>query len=184
MIFHADTKRRCVSSVVAQHAASQLGAGFSIRKLLTPGSILITCALIAPPVLGDCKCRRPEKGDGTRWGGNQAVVVVPEKHFREIAGTVETFQNEPMEGALVEVFDKPDYLVSDKLWAGRPEQKRLKSCVTSADGKFCFSGLPSGTYEVRISKDQGWNVTHAYVVLDRKAVEKIETLRIMMHIGT
>ena len=145
---------------------------------------MITCALIAPPVLGDCKCRRPEKGDETRWGGNEAVVVVPEKHFREIAGTVEAFQNEPMEGALVEVFVKPDYLVSDKPWAGRPEQKRLKSCVTSADGKFCFSGLPRGPYEVRISKDQGWNVTHAYVVLDRKAAEKIETLRIVMHIGT
>ena len=89
-----------------------------------------------------------------------------------------------MDGALVEVFDKPDYLVSDKPWAEKPEQKLLRNCVTSADGKFCFRGLPAGTYELRISKDQGWNVTHVYVVVDRKAAEKIEQLHITMHIGT
>lgn len=152
-------------------------------RIASPGTVLLFCALLVPSVLGDCKCRQPVKGDKTRWGGNQAVVIVPEHHFRDIRGTVETFQDEKMDGALVEIFDKPDYLVNNKPWAARPEQKRLKSCVTATDGKFCFRSLPSGTYELRVSRDQGWNVTHVYVVVDRNAAEKIEPLHITMHIG-
>ena len=155
----------------------------AIWKLVMLGSVLILCALAAPAVQGDCKCRRPEKGDATRWGGNEAVVLQPEGHFQELKGIVEAFENEPMGDALAEVFDKPDYLISDTPWANRPEQKRIRACVTSTDGKFCFKDLPDGAYELRISHDQGWNVTHVYVVLDHKGGKKKE-VHIRMHIGT
>jgi len=151
-------------------------------RLLSCSFALIVCAATVPTMHGDCKCHKPEKDDKTRWGGNQAIVIVPEHRFREIEGTVE-FQGQKIEGALVEIFDKPDYLVNHKPWADRPEQKRLRNCVTGADGKFCFWGLPSGPYEVRVSKDQGWDVTHAYVVVDNKATEKTDPLQVTMFIG-
>jgi hypothetical protein len=151
--------------------------------LLACSLALTLCAAASPAMRGDCKCHKLEKDDKTRWGGNEAIVIAPEHHFREIKGTVETFQNQKMEDALVEVFDKPDYLVTNKPWAEKPEQNRLRSCVTSRDGKFCFRALPSGIYEVRVSKDQGWNVTHIYVVVDGKAAGKTEQLHVMMDIG-
>ena len=156
---------------------------WAATRICRAGAAFLLLTAVTPQVFADCKCHRPEKGDKTRWGGNESVVIVPEHHFRELSGTVETFQDEKMEGALVEIFDKPDYLVNNKPWADKPKQILLKNCVTAADGKFCFRGLPSGTYELRVSKDQGWNVTHVYIVVDRKAAEKLEPLHITMHIG-
>jgi hypothetical protein len=158
-----------------------------VRTFRAPASVLsVLCLLLAlAPVSSratQCKCHKPEKGDTTRWGGNQAVVVVPDKPFRKIEGIVELGE-EALEGALVEVFDKPDYLVNNRPWANKPEQKLLKSCVTSLDGKFCFQGLAAGKYEIRISKAQGINVTHVYAVVDYKAMQKDEPLHITMSLG-
>jgi uncharacterized protein YutD len=102
---------------------------------------MILCALIPIAAQGDCKCRRPEKGDETRWGGNEAVVLVPEEHFREVSGIVEAFQDEVMKGALAEVFDKPDYLVSNKPWNERPNRiafgRVLRQQMESFASKIC-----------------------------------------------
>lgn len=143
---------------------------------------LILVRINVSSMQGDCKCRRPERDDKTRSGGNEAVVVVPKEHFREVKGIV-TIVDEKVEGALVEVFGQPEYLVGDKPWNERPAQKRLRACVTSADGKFCFKELPPGVYELRISRDQGWDVTHVYVVVNRKAGSK-KPLEVTMHLGT
>jgi hypothetical protein len=153
-------------------------------KLRLASSVIVLCALIAPAVPGDCKCGKPEKEDKTRWGGNQSVVLVPEGHYRQISGIVEeAFANQKVKDALAEVFDKPEYLVGDKPWNERPQQNRLRACVTSSGGKFCFKDLPTGTYELRISRDSGWDVTHVYVVVDRgKGTNKM--LHIRMQIGT
>ena len=129
----------------------------------------------------DGKCHRPEGDDTTRWGGNQAIVLTPAEHFREVRGIVELFAKELVENELIEVFDKPEYLVSDKPWGEKPQQNRLRACATCADGKFCFKKLPDGVYEVRVSQDQGWNVTHSAV--DGKAGTN-EPLHMGMRLGT
>jgi hypothetical protein len=108
---------------------------------------------------------------------------VPEEHFREPKGVVEVLDKQTVHDSLAEVFDKPDYLVSSKSWNEHPEQNRLSVCVTSADGKFSFRDLPSGTYELRISRDQGWDVTHVCLVIDRQAGTG-KPLRVRMQIGT
>jgi len=146
-------------------------------------SLAALCSLIAPVVQGDCKCRQSAKDDKTRWGGNEAVTQVPEEHFRELKGVVSVFGDQPVENALAEVFDKPEYLLGNEPWDQRPTQNRLRECVTSPDGKFCFKDLPSGTYELRISRDPGWDVTHVYVVVDRKAGAR-KPIQVEMHIGT
>jgi len=151
-------------------------------KLRLATSAALFCVLV-PRAGGDCHCHKPEKNDTTRWGGNQSIVIVPQQHFREVSGVVQLIDNDLAENALAEIFDKPEYLVSDKPWSQKPEQKRLRACVTSRDGKFCFRNLPDGAYELRVSFIQGVNVTHVYVVIDRKAAPT-EPLRITLSLGT
>jgi hypothetical protein len=58
-------------------------------------------------------------------------------------------------------------------------------CVVGPDGKFCFRALPPGKYELRLSKDGGWQNTHVYVIvapLKQKAVKG--DLEISMQLGT
>ena len=50
--------------------------------------------------VSDCKCARPAPGETTHWGGNEMIVVVEEKSYKR-------------EGALVEVFTHPEYLLTD-----------------------------------------------------------------------
>jgi hypothetical protein len=138
-----------------------------------------------PSILGDCKCRHPEEGETTHWGGNQVVVLVEEKTHRKMEGIIEISDGRPLEHALVEIFDHPEYLLDQSSSPKRdhPEQKRLAVCRTAADGKFCLRDLPSGKYELRSSIDSGWNVTHVYVVLDKKAGQD-KALRVLMELGT
>ena len=86
----------------------------------------------------DCKCRKAQRDGTTRWGGNQAIVLTPDERFREVRAIVEVFEKELVENALGEVFDKPEYLVGDKPWNKKPQQNRVRACVTSAHGRFCF----------------------------------------------
>ena len=82
-----------------------------------------------------------------------------------------------LEDALVEVFDKPEYLLCEweefnpnKCTTKPPhEQRRVAACTTGKDGRFCFSAIHAGTYELRVSKDGQWNVVHAHVTVDPNA---------------
>ena len=149
------------------------------------GTLLILFMAVTPSLSGDCKCHRPDKGETTHWGGNQVVVFVEEKSYRELQGKVEMFDGRPVENALVEVFDHPDYLLdrSASNFKEPPEQKRLGVCRTASDGKFCFRGLRSGKYELRSSFGSGWNVTHVHVALDRKAGQH-KGIQVEMSLGT
>jgi protocatechuate 3,4-dioxygenase beta subunit len=110
-------------------------------------------------------------------------VVVEAKAYRRLQGRVVRL-GEPVEDALVEIFDKPEYLLSPGSDSqDRPKQERLAACRTSADGKFCFRDLPSGTYELRSSFGSGWDVTHLHVMLDKKSGQN-KPLEVSMHLGT
>jgi hypothetical protein len=173
------------SVVGAQHAAPLLGRISSIQGLLVSAAALFACLLVAASVLGDCKCGPPDKGETTRWGGNEMVVVKEENSFRKLEGRVQMSGDRPLENALVEIFDHPDYLLdtSHSRSEGPPEQKRLAACRTAKDGKFCFRNLPPGKYELRSSMGSGWNVTHVYVVLDGQS-KRNGKLKVLMLLGT
>jgi hypothetical protein len=153
-----------------------------IRVFLAMAMPLFACALIAPSVLGDCKCHRAADNETTHFGGNEAVVFVAEESHRRLAGTVHAPDGTKLGNALVEVFDHPEYLLGDKPLETRPEQKRLAACRTAPDGKFCFPNLPSGKYELRSSVGSGWDVTHVYVVVDKKGQTK--NIQVRMSLGT
>jgi len=95
------------------------------------------------------------------------------------------YDGRPLEHALVEVFDHPEYLLdqSSSFKRDHPEQKRVAACRTGADGKFCLRNLPPGKYELRSSLSSGWDVTHVYVVLDKKAGQG-KALHVRMELGT
>jgi len=148
-------------------------------------AILVFSALVAPTLLGDCRCHRAAKDATTKWGGNEVIVIKEEKNYRHLQGTIHMYDDRPVEDALVEVFDHPEYLLDESSAFKReqPEQKRLAACRTSAGGKFCFRNLPPGKYELRSSVDSRWNVTPVYVIVDEKAGQK-KNLRVLMSVGT
>lgn len=113
-----------------------------------------------------------------------AVVQVHKGSFPKLEGIVQITDAMPLENALVEVFDHPEYwLESGDASAREPKQHRLSACVTPKDGRFCFPNLPDGKYELRSSLDTGMDVTHVIVVVKRKA-GRTKTLEVEMHLGT
>lgn len=175
--------RQHESLVRAQQAAPHPGTTPRPRTYLRFGVSLFVLALAAPSVLGDCKCHRHEIGDTTRDGANMFVINVEKEAYRTLEGTVvREYAGQFIEDALVEVFDHPEYLLSDNPSADHPEQKRVAACHTSADGKFCFLRLPPGKYELRSSLNSGWNITHIYVVVDKKG--KTRKIEVRMSLGT
>jgi len=97
------------------------------RPLLNLIGILTFGFILVPTVLGDCQCQAPEKGDGTRWGGNEMIVVVEERSFRQLRGEIRAPDNRPLEDALVEVFDGAEYLLAP---VKRSQQKQTEELVS------------------------------------------------------
>jgi hypothetical protein len=178
-------KREQDAFVGAQYIAPHLGLICKIKPPLVSAVLLLLSVFVAPSVLGDCKCGTVKEEEITRWGGNEVVIQVEEKTYRQLSGTVQMFGDRPLKDVLVEIFDRPGYLLNRSAPFKRydPEQKRVAACRTSADGKFCFRDLPSGKYELRSSIDSGWNVTQLYVVVDKKAGQT-KKIQVRMSVGT
>jgi hypothetical protein len=173
---------RAARPALAEHAAPPLGTNANTRVFLALGVSLFAFALIAPSVLGDCKCHRAADDETTHFGGNESVVFVEQESHRSLAGTVYAPDGTKLGNALVEVFDHPEYLLENKSSVDRLQQKRLAACRTAANGKFCFPNLPPGKYELRCSVGSAWDVTHVHVVVDKKGQTK--KIQVRMTLGT
>jgi hypothetical protein len=134
--------------------------------------------------LADCPCRHIAKGETTHWGGNELIVQYEEKPYKELRGVILDHNDDPATGALVEVWTNPDYLLrgGPQTPEEQSKQQRVKACRTGTDGRFCIHTKP-GKYEVRVSLGSGWDVTKAYVFVDREKGQKTN-LTIRMHLGT
>lgn len=111
-------------------------------------SISVTSA-----ILGQGNCTRPQKGETTHWEGNQHPIAFEEKPYRKLFGVVEFPGGGPIKGVLVEVFTHPEdtpQWMSD-VTEGKSKQRKVAACRTGTDGKFWFSNLAPGRYEVRLS---------------------------------
>ena len=94
--------------------------------------------------------------------------------FKTIHGKLDIPLAEFNDDVLVEVFDQPDYLICEWLEKNPnnctttppDKQRRIAACVTRKDGTFCFSNLPPGKYELRLSKGAEWSPTHVLVKVD------------------
>jgi hypothetical protein len=125
---------------------------------------------LCPNTSGDSGCGCSTTGETTRWGGNQVVIRVEKKSYKQLHGIVELTYQKPMKGALVEILTNPDHLLKGAApWdKDAPGQQRVAACVTGVDGRFCFRDLAPGAYELRSSFNSEWDVTHVYAVLDPK----------------
>ena len=146
-------------------------------------ALLITCFGGTLPVKPTCGCKSAAPNATTRWGGNEWIAYRQTGVFKSIRGQVVMPLAELNNDILVEVFDQPDYLICE--WQDRnpnnctttppANQRRIAACATGKDGQFCFTNLPPGNYELRISKNGEWSPTHVYVSVDptnRKSTAK------------
>ena len=133
------------------------------------------------------RCLCVASDESTRAGANEMIVVTAPGKYRQLAGAVKDLNGEIVSDVLVEVYDKPEYLLLKypESEEKKKAQRRLEGCIVGADGKFCFRDLPPGKYELRFSKAGGWNHTHVYVVIAAaKQKASNRSLEITMQPGT
>lgn len=124
------------------------------------------------PTLGlsteNCGCQSDSSKDlneTTQFGGNQLIKTVEKKTYKFLHGTINDVNGKAVPEALVEIFDNPDWIKSDESRSAA-NQTRLRVCKTGKSGKFCFKGLRTGKYELRVSKDIRWNPSHIYIAVN------------------
>jgi protocatechuate 3,4-dioxygenase beta subunit len=142
-------------------------------------AVFLSLVLFGGAFAKDCRCRPAKSGESTHWVGDLQMVFVERGAYRQLRGIVRDPNGNPVKDALLEVFTGPEYLLIDKPIdkRGRSNQRRVAACRTSADGRFCFVGLPAGKYEMRSSSDDtatGWNVSQVYVVVSARGYRKKE----------
>jgi len=121
-----------------------------------------------------CTCVKPADGETTYWS-NGEVSMKDDKIYKALHGVVQYSDGKPMPGALVEIYDKPENVL--RSWDGLKQkpirQHRIAVCKTGIDGRFCFAGIASGKYELRISKSSemccAWNPVRAYVIVNSRS---------------
>lgn len=94
-----------------------------------------------------CSCKKAS-ADDLPHGANE-IIEYSETTVKRIAGRVVNPLEEPIEDAVVEIYEiRPTdrKIHSYKLIEGR---QRKTACITSEDGSFCFPDLPSGQYVIR-----------------------------------
>ena len=107
----------------------------------------------------ECKCRSPEAGTRTHTGYGETVLVKTKGAYKKLAGVVSLDPSDaPVEGVLVELFRESKQTSSDRT--------SLSACVTGPDGGYCFANVSKGRYELRVSKDGGFKITHVEVLVD------------------
>jgi Carboxypeptidase regulatory-like domain len=92
--------------------------------------------------------------------------------IKKISGRVVGYGN-VNPGVNVQLFDKPEVWADDSLsWnEKRKRQTEIASTVTESNGKFEFSGVPRGAYEIQFSR-YGWKVLSVLVDVEPPASRK------------
>ena len=154
------------------------------RRYLHFVTIVLLHLALASQLDASCGCKGVPSSLTTIWGGNELVTVVSKSVYRNIHGMVEAGYGERAEGALVEIFDHPEHLLDElPVPEHQGNQTRIRACRTKADGKFCFTSLPAGKYELRVSLSTGWDVTSEYVIVDPNHGRR-DGIDVQLHIGT
>jgi len=99
-----------------------------------------------------CKCRKPQAkpvAEEDEDKGDEDYV------YKRLYGQV-TGGLGPLEGILVEVYNRPEVALHPSMYSGSDVKKEIKqrkiaSCKTGKDGMFCFKGIKPGKYEIRFT---------------------------------
>lgn len=121
----------------------------------------------AIPPKGRCLCQ-PASEEDVPQGANESIEY-SEQTLKSIYGKVLFPTDEPVEEAVVEVYDYTDADKKlDSYHLVRSKDRRT-ACLTDKDGSFCFTGLPSGRYLLRAGTRTrgGMNEVYVKVKLDK-----------------
>jgi protocatechuate 3,4-dioxygenase beta subunit len=151
-----------------------------IAKLLAI-ALVITCHVSASSK-ADCKCIAPAPGEATHEGGNEIVTFRERRNYKLVHGVVRDANDEPLADVLVEIFDHPEWIVLDYP-RSRVEQRRIAACKSGPDGSFCFDNIPTGKYELRVSKDVAWNPSHGHIVVNTRRGSRA-AIKVQLSLGT
>jgi hypothetical protein len=126
------------------------------------------------------KCDPVPQTRKTHWGLMDHVVE--SEPVKTLRGVVRIFASPdpPQEGVLVEVYDHGE-IALENARQDRSGQQRVMACVTGNDGEFAFD-LPPGKYEVRASKNAGWDVTSVIVEVKKRGA-KLKKLKVELHLS-
>jgi len=96
------------------------------------------------------------------YGANE-LIEYSAKTVRRIQGMVLDSNGAPVNEAVVEVYK---YSGGERTFGSK---ERQAACLTDRNGSFCFTGLPSGLYLLRIGtrRSEGFNEVYVKVKLDR-----------------
>jgi protocatechuate 3,4-dioxygenase beta subunit len=151
-------------------------------------ALFVIALLLASQVFADskrkCQCVSAKAGETTREGANQRHKFKEDKTYKYVHGVVLADDLKPMEDVLIEIFDKPEWILQEDPKSPY-EQRRVAVCKTNAYGRFCFENLPAGEYELRASKDAQWNISHVYVTVDpRSRKGSTAAIEVELYLGT
>ncbi len=113
---------------------------------------------------------RPVTDDRPSYPGRMIMAHSKLQSFRSLRGVVRTYAAETaergVEGVLVEVLDHPEQVSGDP--RTRVGHRRIAACITGRDGGFALK-VPEGEYELRFSKEGGWDWTCYRVAVQRRS---------------
>ena len=120
----------------------------------------------------NCSCKKLPDDAKTKTGWMQ-IQVAEEKPVKTIQGKVVDGNEDVLVGSFVEVFKIEE---TDSDTEDDSPQKRLAGCEIGEEGKFCFTKLPAGKYEVRVSQTGFDTLTILVEVSPRGVSKKIEAV--------
>jgi hypothetical protein len=146
--------------------------------------ITLMICLIGNIGVVDClqkySCSQETSARITVWGHNHRLLDYSEEPVNLVRGLVLVHYDQPVDDALVEVFDLDDASHSLEKSDDLPTKVRRAACITNNVGGFSFS-LPPGSYELVVSKPD-WNSTSVLIVVDPQ-MGKQRDIHIPLNIG-
>ena len=151
------------------------------------GLVILTLLSVLPDNR-KCSCQPALESD-LPHGANEAIEY-KSKTVSRIHGRVTLPNGEPVQEAVVEVYDCPDRDKDKRAYEIVESGKRRMACLSDEDGNFCFMGLPSGWYVLRVGTraSAGMDESYVKVRLDRtwrrSWLRSGRALEVRMHLGT
>ncbi len=116
------------------------------------------------------KCLSKPAGEQDHPHGANEVIEIRGGTVRNIQGRISYQNGEPIEEAVVEVYDISGSDRDIDPYHFVQSAKRRAAYLTDADGHFCMTGLPSGMYLLRAgtNESEGWQEIYVRVRLERR----------------
>lgn len=99
----------------------------------------------------------------TMPSGHRWIVLAHGPTVRQIQGIVELY-DAPMDGMVVELYDNPEVMLTDKPLKIIKQQK-IASVTTDRNGKFKFKNIRSGKYELRVAPDVNTGINTLSIIV-------------------